>query len=114
METVDSVRALAHELGHAFHAYYIQRDQNFINIETSLVVAEIASVFNEMLITDYLMNTDLSKDEKIALLCSTIESKFATSHRQNAFYRFDGLLFLLKRYFQMRHGKDIQDGHYKE
>ncbi|MFX1569104.1 MAG: M3 family oligoendopeptidase [Promethearchaeota archaeon] len=89
VETVDSVRALAHELGHAFHAYYIQRDQNFVNIETSLVVAEIASVFNEMLITDYLMNTDLSKDEKIALLCSTIEAKFATSHRQNAFYRFE-------------------------
>jgi len=89
VETVDSIRALAHELGHAFHAYYIQREQNFVNIETSLVVAEIASVFNEMLITDYLMNTDLSKDEKIALLCNTIESKFGTSHRQNAFYRFE-------------------------
>ncbi len=89
VETVDSVRALAHELGHAFHAYYIQREQNFVNIETSLVVAEIASVFNEMLITDYLMNTDLSKDEKISLLCNTIESNFGTSHRQNAFYRFE-------------------------
>ncbi len=89
VETIDSIRALAHELGHAFHAYYIQREQNFVNIETSLVVAEIASVFNEMLIIDYLMNTDLSKDEKIALLCSTIEAKFSTSHRQNAFYRFE-------------------------
>ncbi len=89
VNTIDSVRALAHELGHAFHAYYIQREQNFVNIETSLVVAEIASVFNEMLITDYLMNTDLSKDEKISLLCNIIESKFGTSHRQNAFYRFE-------------------------
>jgi len=86
---IDSVRALAHELGHAFHAYYIQRDQNFVNIETSLVVAEIASVFNEILIFDNLMNTDLTKDEKIALLCNFIESKFGTSHRQNAFYRFE-------------------------
>jgi len=54
VDTVDSVRALAHELGHAFHAYYIQREQNFVNIETSLVVTEIASVFNEILISDYL------------------------------------------------------------
>ncbi|TKJ22962.1 MAG: hypothetical protein CEE43_04405 [Promethearchaeota archaeon Loki_b32] len=89
VDTIDSVRALAHELGHAFHAYYIQRNQNFVNIETSLVVAEIASVFNEILISDYLMNTDLSKDEKISLLSNFIESKFGTSHRQNAFYRFE-------------------------
>ncbi len=86
---IDSIRALSHELGHAFHAYYIQRDQNFINIGISLVVAEIASVFNEILIFDYLMNTELSKEEKISLLSTFIESKFATSHRQNAFYRFE-------------------------
>jgi len=86
---IDSVRTLAHELGHAFHAYYIQRTQNFINIDISLVVAEIASVFNEILTFDYLMNTDLSKEEKISLLSGFIESKFATSHRQNAFYRFE-------------------------
>lgn len=86
---IDSVRALAHELGHAFHAYYIQREQNFVNIETSLVVAEIASVFNEILISDYLMNTDLTKEEQILLLSNFIESKFSTSHRQNAFYRFE-------------------------
>ncbi|MFX0138958.1 MAG: M3 family metallopeptidase, partial [Candidatus Hodarchaeota archaeon] len=88
-ETIDSVRALAHELGHAFHAYYIQREQNFLNVDISLVVAEIASVFNEILTFDYLMNTDLSNEEKITLLCDFIESKFATSHRQNAFYRFE-------------------------
>jgi oligoendopeptidase F len=35
------------------------------------------------------MNTDLSKEEKVALLCNFIESKFGTSHRQNAFYRFE-------------------------
>jgi oligoendopeptidase F len=113
VETVDSVRALAHELGHAFHAYYIQRDQNFVNIETSLVVAEIASVFNEMLITDYLMNTDLTKDEKIALLCSTIEAKFSTSHRQNAFYRFEKAIHgLLEK--KLPTTEEIKDAFVKE
>ena len=87
--TIDSVRALSHELGHAFHAYYIQKTQNFTNVGISLVVAEIASVFNEILVFDYLMNTDLSKEEKISLLSNFIESKFSTSHRQNAFYRFE-------------------------
>ncbi|MFX1316378.1 MAG: M3 family oligoendopeptidase [Promethearchaeota archaeon] len=87
--TIDSVRALAHELGHAFHAFYIQRDQSFINLDISLVIAEIASVFNEILIFDSLLNTELLKEEKISLLCNFIESKFATSYRQNAFYRFE-------------------------
>ncbi|MFX1572831.1 MAG: M3 family oligoendopeptidase [Promethearchaeota archaeon] len=86
---VDSVRALAHELGHAFHAFYIQRDQNYINIQLSLVVAEIASIFNELLVTDLLLESVESKEEKVTFLSSFIESKFATSHRQNAFYQFE-------------------------
>ena len=86
---IDSLRALSHELGHAFHAYYNLKTQNFINIGISLVVAEIASVFNEILIFDYLMSMELTKEEKISLLCNFIESKFSTSHRQNAFYRFE-------------------------
>ncbi len=90
--TVDSLLTLAHELGHAIQAYYIQRDQNFINVGISLAIAEIASVFNEILMFDHLMETDLSKDEKIALLCVFMESNFATSFRQNAFYNFESKL----------------------
>jgi len=87
--TVDSLLTLAHELGHAIQAYYIQRDQNFINVGLSLAIAEIASVFNEILMFDHLMETDLSKDEKIALLAVFMENNFATSFRQNAFYNFE-------------------------
>lgn len=86
---VQSVFTLAHELGHALHFYYILREQNMVNIDVSLPVAEIASVFNEMIAFDYLLNTDMDKEEKLALLCNNIESNFATSHRQNAFHRFE-------------------------
>ncbi|MCK4897080.1 MAG: peptidase M3, partial [Candidatus Heimdallarchaeota archaeon] len=86
---IESVLTLAHELGHALHHYYIQQNQSFTNIGSSLAVAEIASVFNEILAFDYLMEQDLSKDERIALLCNNIEGNFSTSHRQNAFYQFE-------------------------
>jgi len=86
---IDSVLTLSHELGHAIQLFYIQRDQNFLNNGISLAVAEIASNFNEMLTLDYLMNTDLTKEEKIALLCIFIENNIATSFRQNAFYNFE-------------------------
>jgi oligoendopeptidase F len=88
-ETIDSVLTLAHELGHAIHSFYIQRDQNFMNLGISLAIAEMASVFNEILVFDSLMNYELAKEEKIALLCVFIENNFATSFRQNAFYRFE-------------------------
>ncbi len=87
--TVDSLLTLAHELGHAIQAFYIQRDQNFINLGLSLAIAEIASVFNEILMFDHLMEMDLSKDEKIALLAVFMENNFSTSFRQNAFYNFE-------------------------
>ncbi|MEE9410077.1 MAG: M3 family metallopeptidase, partial [Candidatus Heimdallarchaeota archaeon] len=88
-ENVESVLTLAHEFGHAFHAYYSQQTQSFINIDTSLAVAEIASLFAEILTFEYMMSLDLSKEDKILLLANQIEGNFATSHRQNAFYRFE-------------------------
>ena len=63
--------------------------QNFLNFDVALPVAEIASVFNEILTFDYLLKQDLSKEERIALICNHLEGNFATSHRQNAFFRFE-------------------------
>ena len=87
--TVDSVLTLAHELGHAIHHYLIQQKQTFTNIGSSLPVAEIASVFDEIVTFDFLIKQDLSKEDKIALLANHIEGNFSTSHRQNAFYRHE-------------------------
>lgn len=92
---VQSMFTLAHELGHALHFYFILKKQNMVNIDVSLPVAEIASVFNEMIAFDYLLNTDMNKEEKLALLCNNIESNFATSHRQNAFHRFEEEVYSL-------------------
>jgi len=88
-DDIESVLTLAHELGHAIHHYYIQQNQTFTNIDSSLAVAEIASVFNEMIAFDYLMKQDLSKEDRISLLANHIEGNFSTSHRQNAFYNFE-------------------------
>ncbi|MHA1303301.1 MAG: M3 family oligoendopeptidase [Candidatus Heimdallarchaeaceae archaeon] len=87
--SIDSVLTLAHELGHAIHFYYTLKNQNYINIFPTIPMAEIASVFCEIMTFDHLINQDLPKEEKITLLCEHLEGNFATSHRQNAFYRFE-------------------------
>ncbi|MFX1512065.1 MAG: M3 family oligoendopeptidase [Promethearchaeota archaeon] len=54
-EDVGSVLTLAHELGHACHAYYYSKNQSYYNTETSFVMAEVASEFGSMLVTEKIL-----------------------------------------------------------
>ncbi len=54
-KTLDNVFTLAHELGHAMHSYYSNRNQEFINARYTIFVAEVASTVNEALLIDDLL-----------------------------------------------------------
>jgi oligoendopeptidase F len=86
--TQRDVETLAHELGHGLHAL-LSNQQTLLNYFPIMPMAEIASVFGEMLVTDDLLSTMTDKNEKIAFLCSKIESAIATTFRQNMFHRFE-------------------------
>jgi oligoendopeptidase F len=83
----NDVSTMAHELGHAIHDFYASK-QSLFNFHPILPLAETASVFSEMLITDLLLE-NASKDEKQAILVEKLEDIFATSHRQNMFSNFE-------------------------
>ncbi|MFA7428407.1 M3 family metallopeptidase, partial [Mesotoga sp.] len=57
--------------------------------ETPLTMAETASIFSEMLMTDHLLNTTSGREEKISFITGRIEEIFATTARQNMFTRFE-------------------------
>lgn len=78
---------LAHELGHSIHQS-LSYEVSFLNQNTPLTTAEMASVFAEMLVFDYIKDS-LSKDELIALYASKIEDIFATLYRQINFTTFE-------------------------
>ncbi len=82
------VATLAHELGHAIHAYF-SSEQPLMNYHAILPVCETASVFCEMLVVDALKKKAKSNHEKLILLATKLEDIFATSHRQNMFSRFE-------------------------
>ena len=82
------VSTMAHELGHAIHDMYASK-QSLINYHPILPLAETASVFSEMLITDLLLNEVSDQQTKQSLLTEKIEDIFATSHRQNMFSCFE-------------------------
>lgn len=85
---IEDVMTLAHELGHGLHGY-LSSKQTALNYNTPLTMAETASVFSEMLMTDYLLENMGEKTDKIAFLSHRIEEMFATTARQNMFTRFE-------------------------
>jgi len=86
--TIDDVMTLAHELGHGIHAY-LSRNNTLVNFWPSTATAEIASVFCESIVFDYLYERAESKSEKINLLANKIQGAFATIFRQAIFYIFE-------------------------
>jgi oligoendopeptidase F len=82
------IMTLAHELGHAIHDMYASK-QTLFNYFPILPLAETASVFSEMIVTDKLLKEESNKNERQALLTEKLEDIFATSHRQNMFSSFE-------------------------
>jgi oligoendopeptidase F len=82
------VSTLAHELGHALHSY-LCRKQPLTYYHSILPLAETASVFAEMMLTDKVLKGETNPLNKQAILTDKLEDIFATSHRQNMFSRFE-------------------------
>ncbi len=85
--TMRDVMTLAHELGHGIHGT-LSSEQNFWNYHTPLTMAEVASVFGEMIVMDSVLPL-LPSEEKNSFIASKIEDMFATMFRQNMFCRFE-------------------------
>ena len=85
---MSDVLTLAHELGHGLHGVLASK-QTLVNYDTPLTMAETASVFSEMLMTDFLLKNIEEREEKISFLVNRIEEIFATTARQNMFTRFE-------------------------
>lgn len=90
------VMTLAHELGHGVHQY-LSRDVGYLQCDTPLTTAEMASVFGEMLIFQRLQKAWPEPRVRLALLCSKIEDGFATVFRQVVLTRFEQKLHAGRR-----------------
>jgi oligoendopeptidase F len=84
---LEDVSTLAHELGHATHGHLSQIQESEV-YSTGMCLAETASVFNEMILSDTIMKT-LSDREKLSYLDETLGHTFATIHRQIRYILFE-------------------------
>jgi oligoendopeptidase F len=90
-DKVRDVMTLAHELGHGLHQY-LSRGVGYLQCDTPLTTAEMASVFGEMLTFRRLQERYPEPRVRLAMLCSKIEDGFATVFRQVVLTRFEQAL----------------------
>ncbi len=90
--TLNDVFTLAHELGHSMHSFYSRKHQEPLYSGYKIFVAEVASIFNETLLTKYLLQKAESRNEKFGLLNKYLESFRTTMFRQVMFAEYEQLV----------------------
>ena len=88
-DTLDDAFTLAHELGHAMHSYYSDATQEYVNHDYKIMVAEVASTVNEVLLTKYLLSVETDKKRRAYILNNFLESFRTTIFRQTLFAEFE-------------------------
>jgi oligoendopeptidase F len=90
---LSDVFTLAHELGHATHDYYSEREQPLMNMNIPMVMAETASTFGELLLADLLLNEAKSDAEKKAILTLILDEAGMAAFQVSARVWFEQNLY---------------------
>ncbi len=86
---LDHVFTLAHEAGHSMHSYYSARHQPFQYYNYVIFVAEVASTFNEQLLSRHMMARAKDDKERAYLINREIDAIRGTVVRQTMFAEFE-------------------------
>jgi oligoendopeptidase F len=88
-DVLDHVFTIAHEGGHSMHSYYSAHNQPFAYYDYSLFVAEVASTFNETMLSRHLVKNAKDKLHRAFILNHEIDSIRSTIFRQVMFAEFE-------------------------
>jgi oligoendopeptidase F len=83
---------LTHEMGHAMHTYYSNKNQSYMKAGYKIFVAEVASILNEILLTDHLLKTLEDEKKKLYILNHYLEQFRGTVYRQTMFAEFEKII----------------------
>jgi len=88
-DVIEHVFTLAHEAGHSMHTRLSADAQPYQYSGYTIFVAEVASTFNEQLLTRQLLARAVSPKERAAIIVREIDSIRATIVRQTMFAEFE-------------------------
>jgi len=90
-DVFSDVYTLAHEAGHSMHTWYSTRNQTYQDYHYPIFLAEVASTFNEMLLTKHLLDETTEPRMKAYLISRQIDDLRGTLFRQTMFAEFEKL-----------------------
>jgi oligoendopeptidase F len=85
----DDVSTLAHELGHTMHSYFSNVNQEYVNADYPIFLAEVASTANEAILMDHMLKKLDDPQKRLSLLGSYLENARQTVFRQTQFAEFE-------------------------
>lgn len=88
-DKLDDAFTLAHELGHSMHSWFSDTTQDFANHDYRIMVAEVASTVNEVLLSKYLLRTETDPKKRAYILNHFLEGFRTTVFRQTLFAEFE-------------------------
>lgn len=94
-DVLDHVFTLAHEAGHSMHSYYSAKHQPYEYYNYTIFVAEVASTFNEQLLSRYMLARAKSDDQRAYLINREIDAIRGTIIRQTMFAEFEKIAHAL-------------------
>ena len=74
------------------HTYYSNKNQSYMKAGYKIFVAEVASILNEILLTDHLLKTLEDEKKKLYILNHYLEQFRGTVYRQTMFAEFEKII----------------------
>ncbi len=87
--TTHGIFTIAHEMGHAIHSYYSDKNQPYIKAQYTIFVAEVASTVNEVLLLRHIIGNTSDVNLKKFLLSYFLDMVRTTIFRQTQFAQFE-------------------------
>ena len=90
------VYTLAHEAGHSMHTWHSQRAQSYQDYDYPIFLAEVASTFNEELLTHHLLEKTTDPRMRAYLINRQIDDLRGTLYRQTMFAEFEKIVHAME------------------
>jgi oligoendopeptidase F len=95
-DVFSDVYTLAHEAGHSMHTWFAQRSQVFQDYNYPIFLAEVASTFNEELLTHHLLEKTTDKKMRAYIINRQIDDIRGTLFRQTMFAEFEKIIHAIE------------------
>lgn len=95
-DVFSDVYTLAHEAGHSMHTWFAQRSQLYQDADYPIFLAEVASTFNEELLTHHLLEQTDAPRMRAYIINRQIDDIRGTLFRQTMFAEFEKVIHAIE------------------